>query len=78
MNRIGREHYPASKLPAELREGLPLDAVVRVSVSLERPKETSETLRAELDRVRSGLPRFRQADDIDRVVRAIWDGGDLS
>jgi hypothetical protein len=77
MNKIVREHYPASRLPPELREGLPADAVVRVSVSLERPKETMETLRAELDRVRAGMKRFRTGDEIMRDIRIIRDGGEL-
>jgi hypothetical protein len=77
MNKVVREHYPASKLPAELREGLPVDAMVRVSVTLEGPKETMESLRAELDRVRSGMTRFRTGEEIDRLVRTIRDGGEL-
>jgi hypothetical protein len=77
MNKIVREHYPISKLPPELREGLPFDGVARVSVSLERPKETMEALRAELDRVRAGMTRFRTGDEIDRIVRTIRDGGEL-
>lgn len=77
MNRIVREHYPASKLPPELREGLPADSVVRVSVTLERPKETAETLLAELDRVRAGMKRFRTGQEIMRDIRAIRDGGEL-
>lgn len=32
MNKIVRENYPASKLPEDLREGLDLDATVRVVV----------------------------------------------
>jgi hypothetical protein len=77
MNKIVREHYPASKLPPELREGLPSDAVVRVSVTVERPKETMVTLREELDRVRAGMKRFRTGDEIMRDIRIIRDGGEL-
>ena len=78
MNKIVREHFPASRLPEELREGLPQGAMVRVSVTLERPKETRETLRAELIALRSGLPRLREGEEIDRSVRLIRDGGALS
>ena len=77
MNRIVREHYPASKLPADLREGLPEEAVVRVSVTVERPKETAETLLADLERVRAKMDRFLTGDEIDRLVRTIRDGGEL-
>ncbi len=77
MNKIVRDHYPASRLPEELRQGLPDNAVVRVSVMLERPKETRESLRAELDVLRAGLPRLRDGEEIDRTVRIIRDGGAL-
>ncbi|MGL5136790.1 MAG: hypothetical protein ACRC7G_03390 [Beijerinckiaceae bacterium] len=77
MNRIVREHYPASRLPAELREGLPPDAQVRVSVTVQPPRETRESLRAELDRLRGGMADFRNADEINATVRRIRDGGAL-
>ncbi|OLP52651.1 hypothetical protein BJF92_14655 [Rhizobium rhizosphaerae] len=32
MNKIVREHYPASKLPEDLREGLPEGAMVRIVI----------------------------------------------
>lgn len=35
MNKIVREHYPASRLPAELREGIASGASVRVTVEEE-------------------------------------------
>lgn len=40
MNRIVREHYPASKLPDELREGIDPDRAVTVTVveEEERPE----------------------------------------
>ncbi len=34
MNRIVREHYPVSKLPADLREGLQDTADVRVTIEV--------------------------------------------
>lgn len=77
MNKIVREHYPISKLPPELREGMPINGVARVSISLERPKETMESLREELDKVRAGMARFRSGEEIDRLVRTIRDGGPL-
>jgi hypothetical protein len=39
MNRIVREHYPASKLPDELRGSLPADCQVRVTVELQAESE---------------------------------------
>lgn len=35
MNKVVREHYPASKLPRDLREGLDEQATVRVVVEVE-------------------------------------------
>ncbi|MDZ7928015.1 MAG: hypothetical protein U5L46_13585 [Agrobacterium sp.] len=35
MNRVVREHYPVSKLPRELREGLDEKATVRIVVEVE-------------------------------------------
>ncbi len=32
MNRIVREHYPAARLPDDLREGFAADADVRVTI----------------------------------------------
>lgn len=34
MNRIVRDHYPASKLPEDLREGIPEGADVSVTVEV--------------------------------------------
>ncbi|MEA3533377.1 hypothetical protein [Rhizobium sp. CC-YZS058] len=35
MNKIVREHYPAAKLPEELRQGLDADARVRIVIEEE-------------------------------------------
>lgn len=32
MNRIVREHYPAAKLPEDLRTDLPVEATVRIII----------------------------------------------
>jgi len=32
MNVIVRKHYPASRLPEDLREGLPLDSTVDIQI----------------------------------------------
>lgn len=48
MNKIVREHYPASLLPAELREGLAAGASVRVTVEEEirKPLSREELLKS--------------------------------
>ena len=42
MNKIVREHYPASKLPDDLRFDLPADASVTVTVVEERKHPVSK------------------------------------
>jgi hypothetical protein len=47
MNKIVLEHYPASRLPEELREGIAANASVRVTVEEEselRPLSREELL----------------------------------
>ncbi|MCB1384704.1 MAG: hypothetical protein KDJ80_02090 [Nitratireductor sp.] len=42
MNRIVKKHYPASKLPEELREGIPVDGLVEIQVTAESAPATSQ------------------------------------
>ncbi len=35
MNRIVKKHYPASKLPKDLKEGLPDDALVDIEITVD-------------------------------------------
>jgi hypothetical protein len=44
MNKIVRQHYPAAKLPEELRVGIDPDAQVTITVEAETPPETSMSL----------------------------------
>lgn len=70
MNRIVREHYPAARLPEELRAGLDLDAHVTVSVVVEH--ETRHQ-RVDLDAIfaRAGKSLSRTADEIDAELHAL-------
>lgn len=43
MNRVVREHYPVSKLPRELREGLDEGAMVRIVVEVEDTPRLDDT-----------------------------------
>ncbi|MES5045095.1 hypothetical protein ABVB72_07430 [Rhizobium nepotum] len=43
MNRVVREHYPVSKLPRELREGLDEGATVRIVVEVEDTPRLDDT-----------------------------------
>ena len=77
MNKIVREHYPASRLPAELRQGIPESAQVQVTVVQEERPKTREELLAMLDAVRAsikgeGVPADEPAARI-RALRDEWD-----
>ena len=67
MNRIIREHYPASKLPEDLRAGVDPSATVTVTIVEEerRPEEVMS-----LDEIFS-LKGFRRrsAEEIDEDLR---------
>jgi hypothetical protein len=74
MNRIVKEHYPASKLPEDLRAGVdPASTVTVTIVEEERPPEGVMSL-DEIFAARK--PPFRSADEIDadlRRQRDEWD-----
>lgn len=66
MNRIVREHYPVSKLPEDLREGIDPAADVVVTVEeIERPEKimTIEEIFAARE------PPFLSKEEIDRMLR---------
>lgn len=65
MNRIVKEHYPASKLPVDLREGIDPSGHVTVTVVAEdAPPEHVMTLEEILDQVR----RLREEGQIEPVT----------
>lgn len=73
MNRIVKQHYPVSKLPADLREGLDPSADVIVTVEeVERPEKvmTIEEIFA------ARRPPFLSREQIDREIREQRDGWD--
>jgi hypothetical protein len=74
MNRIVREHYPASKLPDDLRGNVDLSSTVTVTiVEEEKPQEKVLSLE-EIWALRA--PPFRTAQEIDddlRRDRDRWD-----
>ncbi len=83
MNRIVKEHYPVSKLPAELREGLDPGDQVRVTIEsipcLEKDfadnTERTQVLRRpervlSLDEIFAlRQPPFRSGQEIDDELR---------
>ena len=67
MNRIVKEHYPASKLPEDLRVGMNPAATVTVTI-VEEQKRPEKVM--SLDEIFSmkGFPR-RSAEEIDEDLR---------
>jgi hypothetical protein len=72
MNKIVREHYPASKLPADLREGLGPDAKVTVTIETDERPEAVLTLDEILAMRRPVFKSGEEADDFVRKLRDEW------
>ena len=74
MNRITREHYPASKLPEDLRAGVDPSATVTVTIVEEEKRPEKMMSLEEIWALRT--PPFRTAKEIDddlRRQRDEWD-----
>jgi hypothetical protein len=70
MNKIVREHYPASKLPDELREGIDPNATVKIPVETEASPEQILSLE-EMFALRRDV--FMSIRDVDEHVSAMRD-----
>jgi hypothetical protein len=67
MNKIIREHYPAAKLPSDLREGIDPNSTVTVTVVGElAPPDRVMTLE-EIFALRR--PPYRSKEEIDDDIR---------
>jgi hypothetical protein len=75
MNKIIREHYPASKLPEDLREGVDPKSTVTVTVTVEGLRRPEQVMT--LEEIFS-LPGFRRrsAEEIDAEIRQMRDEWD--
>ena len=77
MNKIVRSHYPAAKLPPDLRAGLPQEAKVRVTVVVEADEADAETLLDQLAAFRAGRAdrEISRGEAVKRVreLRDEWD-----
>jgi hypothetical protein len=60
MNKIVKEHYPAAKLPADLREGLDPKQKVTVTVTV----ETASSVTAETEEATQLSDWFRRPDHV--------------
>jgi len=77
MNRIVKHHYPASKLPPELRKGLPVGSHVTVTVDEEvagTPMTREELLRV-VQSSREGNDGITLDEAVERTksIRDEWD-----
>jgi hypothetical protein len=67
MNRIVREHYPASKLPEDLRAGVDPSSTVTVTIVEEEKRPEKAMTLEEIFALRR--PPFRTAEEIDEDLR---------
>jgi hypothetical protein len=67
MNRIIREHYPASKLPEDLRAGVDPSSTVTVTIVEEEKRPEKVMTLEEIFALRR--PPFRTAEEIDEDLR---------
>jgi len=75
MNKIVREHYPASKLPEDLREGVDPDSTVTVTITVERLKRPERVMTLE-EIFAMRRPPFRTAEEINASIRRLRDEWD--
>jgi hypothetical protein len=75
MNRIVREHYPVSKLPEELREGLEPGASVTVTVEEERKPFSRDELLESFREARKNARGVTVEEAVARIreLRDEWD-----
>ena len=74
MNRIVKEHYPASRLPEDLRQGVDPAAIVTVTIVEEPGRPERSVTLEEVFALRQ--PPFRTSEEIDadlRRQRDEWD-----
>jgi hypothetical protein len=72
MNRIVREHYPAAKLPEELRDGIDPNATVTITVETEASPEQILSLQEMFALRRDVFMSIRDVDEHVRTMRDEW------
>jgi hypothetical protein len=72
MNKIIREHYPASKLPEDLREGVDLESTVTVTVTVEGLNRPERVMSLE-EIFAARQPPYRSAEEIVAGIRQLRD-----
>lgn len=77
MNRIVREHYPVSRLPEELRQGLEPDGSVTITLEEEASRvPTADEMRLQWREVRKRLERKVTVEEAVARVRELRDEWD--
>jgi hypothetical protein len=74
MNKIIRRHYPASRLPEDLREGLPADAEVTIVVEQEDFEKKKVMTLEEIFAL--AKPGFASGEEVDAYVKSMRDEWD--
>lgn len=75
MNKITREHYPASKLPEDLREGVDPKSNVTVTVVVEELQRPEHVMSLE-EMFAARRPPFRSPEEIVASIRQLRDEWD--
>lgn len=68
MNKIVREHYPAARLPDDLREGFNIDGEVRITIEQVEPQKGRMSLE---DIFAVATPPYRTKEEIDDEIRQL-------
>jgi hypothetical protein len=74
MNKVVLEHYPASKLPEDLRAGVNPSSTVTVTIVEEEKRPEEVMTLEEIFALRR--PPFRTAEEIDEDLRRQRDAWD--
>ncbi len=70
MNRIVKEHYPAAKLPVELREGIDTSSLVTVTVQ-EEAEEQKPLSRDQLRKLIEQAQKEAKGGTLEDAVQTI-------
>jgi len=68
MNKIVKEHYPASKFPVDLREGIDLNGHVTVTIVEEEEPPPEDIMTLE-EIIAGRRPPYLTAEEIDEEIR---------
>ena len=76
MNKFTREHYPAAKVPKDLREGVDPRSTVTVTVTVETEADTATRMRLLVDLLAEARRAPPIGDDSVARIRELRDEWD--